>query len=156
MSSESLCSVVQPPAAAPPERGGDQSSTPTPSGADAPLGRSLTSLESPRHSGSFWAVEPPLPIVPPPSNHHHIRNSRFIPLCFDNTQSAYRNITTFSLVRAIGVLSVCRIEPLVKHADALYTWSRRILGPIPSFFMRYTFFAHFCAGEDQDVRFFIL
>jgi hypothetical protein len=43
----------------------------------------------------------------------------------------------------------------VKHADELYTWSRRILGPIPSLFMRYTFFAHFCAGEDQEVRCYV-
>lgn len=144
------CPVVQSPSAAPPKQGGEAAATP--SGADAPLGHTLTKLEAPRHSGTFWAVEPPLPIVPPPTHHQHTRNSRFIPLCFDNTQAAYRNISSFSLVRAIGVLSICRIEALVKNADGLYTWSRRIFGPLPSFFMRYTFFAHFCAGEDQDVR----
>lgn len=124
--------------------------TPTPKGSNAPLQQPMDTLEQPRHSGTFWAVEPPLPIVEPGKK--LTRNSRFVPLCFDNPESAYRDISTYSLARGIAVLTVCKFETLVKNADRLYSLSRRLLGPIPAVVMRYTFFAHFCAGEDQEVR----
>lgn len=75
-----------------------------------------------------------------------------MPLCFDNPESAYRDISTYSLTRGIAVLSLCKIKTLVQNADQLYSWSRRLLGPIPAMVMRHSFFAHFCAGEDQEVR----
>lgn len=123
--------------------------TPTPKGGNAPLQQPIDTLEQPRHSGTFWAVEPPLPIVEPGKK---LRNSRFVPLCFDNPESSYRDISTYSLTRGIAVLTLCKIKPLVKNADTLYSWSRRLLGPIPALVMRHSFFAHFCAGEDQEVR----
>lgn len=125
--------------------------TPTPKGSNAPLQQPIDTLEQPRHSGTFWAVEPPLPIVEPGKK--LTRNSRFVPLCFDNPESSYRDISTYSLARGIAVLTICKFKTLVKNADWIYSFSRRLLGPIPTVVMRYTFFAHFCAGEDQNVRF---
>lgn len=75
-----------------------------------------------------------------------------MPLCFDNPESSYRDISTYSLTRGIAVLSLCKIKTLVQNADQLYSLSRRLLGPIPVMVMRHSFFAHFCAGDDQEVR----
>lgn len=116
------------------------------------LQQPIDKLEQPRHSGTFWAVEPPLPIVQPAVHHQKLRNSRFVPICFDNPESSYRDISTYSLARGIAVLSLCKIKVLVQNADWLYSLSRRLLGPLPTLVMRHTFFAHFCAGEDQEVR----
>jgi hypothetical protein len=128
----------------------------TVAGGDSPLppGFNINRHESARHSKTFWAVEPPLPIAEPPRSQQLIRNSRFVPLCFDNGEACFRDVPTAELVRSISVFTVCGWTWLVKHADTLYAWSERLFGwtRVPSTVVRHSFFAHFCAGEDQDVR----
>jgi hypothetical protein len=125
-----------------------------PTGAAAPLGFNISELENARHSPTFWAVEPPLPIAEPPRSQQLVRNSRFVPLCFDNGEACFRDVSTAALIRSISVFQVCGWAWLVKHADTLYGWSQRQLGwtGVPSFVVRNSFFAQFCAGEDQEVR----
>ena len=129
--------------------------TTAPTGDTVPFGQfNISQLEKARHSKTFWAVEPPLPIEEPPRNQQLIRNSRFVPLCFDNGEACFRNSPTSDLVRSISVFTVCGWSWLVKHADRLYALSEKAFGwtGVPSLTVRHTFFAHFCAGEDQEVR----
>jgi hypothetical protein len=128
----------------------------TTAASDAPphFGFNISKLEQARHSKTFWAVEPPLPIAEPPRHQQLLRNSRFVPLCFDNGEACFRDVATSDLVRSISVFTVCGWTWLVKRADTLYAWSVRLLGwtRIPQTVVRHSFFAHFCAGEDQEVR----
>ena len=126
----------------------------SPTGPESPFTFNIRSLENARHSKSFWAVEPPLPITEPPRVAQLTRNSRFVPLCFDNGEACYRDISTKELVRSVGVFTVCGWGWLVKRADWLFAWSDKLMGwtGLPSLVVRHTFFAHFCAGEDQQAR----
>lgn len=77
-----------------------------------------------------------------------------MPLCFDNGEACFRDLSTSDLVRSISVFTVCGWKWLVTRADFLYKLSDRLFGwtGIPSLVIRHTFFRHFCAGEDQQVR----
>jgi hypothetical protein len=117
------------------------------------FGFNISQLERASHSRTFWAVEPPLPISEPPTTQQLNRNSRFVPLCFDNGEACYRDIRTADILRSISVFNVCGLSWLVKRADYLYQLSNTLLGwtGAPNFVIRHTFFRHFCAGEDQQV-----
>jgi len=71
------------------------------------------------------------------------------PLDFHDTKIAFDSKTNFELFRGWVVFQVCAIGPIVRHCDKLYNMAVKILGPsITHFFMRYSLFNHFCAGEN--------
>lgn len=123
------------------------------SGQEPRFGFNISQLERARHSRTFWAVEPPLPISEPPKTQQILRNSRFVPLCFDNGEACFREVSTANLLRSICVFTVCGWSWLVKHADDLYQLADTWLGwtGAPNYVIRHTFFRQFCAGEDQQV-----
>jgi proline dehydrogenase len=48
------------------------------------------------------------------------------------------------------VFRLCTFKPLVKNAKTLLDFSNKVLGKsLTSFVIKHTFFAHFCAGEDE-------
>ena len=72
------------------------------------------------------------------------------PLDFDDTRESFRHKSAAELLRAAFVLELCGVKPLVTHAGALLGLSRRLLGrSLTHLALRQTFFAHFCAGEDD-------
>ena len=88
---------------------------------------------------------PPLPAAaaptpPPPAP----------PLRFDDTRAVFASRSSLSLLHSLAVFRACTVRPLVSHAPALLAASRRVLGDgATAAVLRRTFFAHFCAGEDE-------
>ena len=70
---------------------------------------------------------------------------------FDSSASAHGTKTTVELLRAIIVFEAClRLPSLVKYADNLLALSNKLLGKaITKTIVKYTFFRHFCAGENN-------
>ncbi|KAF8822688.1 proline dehydrogenase [Cardiosporidium cionae] len=55
------------------------------------------------------------------------------------------------LLRAVGVLAVCRFKPIVVHAEMLLNLCKRLLGQnITLSFIRGSVFKHFCGGERME------
>jgi proline dehydrogenase len=73
-------------------------------------------------------------------------------LDFFNGTLAFQAQSTVSLVRCWLVLQICGIRPLVKNAESLVKLSYRVLGStVTNSVMKNTFFAHFCAGENEEL-----
>eukprot|EP01135_Chromosphaera_perkinsii_P007972 Nk52_evm44s1073 gene=Nk52_evmTU44s1073 len=73
------------------------------------------------------------------------------PLNFRDGKVAFSHKTTYELWRALILFRACQIKPFIKHCEALLSWSEKILGKnITMFFVRHSFFAHFCAGENEN------
>jgi hypothetical protein len=65
-----------------------------------------------------------------------------------NDTSAYSERSVLDLARTAVIQSVCKIKPLVQHADKLIGGTRKVVGDnITDFALRHTFFGHFCGGE---------
>lgn len=72
------------------------------------------------------------------------------PIDFTDTKLVYQSKSTYSLVRAYFVFQLCRIPLIVENAEKLLRVSYSVLRPtITDMIMKKTFFAHFCAGEDE-------
>lgn len=70
---------------------------------------------------------------------------------FSNFEEAHKPKSNLELVRAYGVFTTCQIRPIVKHADSLLDFTKKVLGANITYkLVRATFFGHFCAGEDQE------
>jgi proline dehydrogenase len=68
---------------------------------------------------------------------------------FSDTRVSFKSKTFTELIRGKLVFSTCQIRPLVKNSEALVKYSYKILRKnITNSLFRYTFFGHFCAGED--------
>ena len=73
------------------------------------------------------------------------------PLDFENAAVAFRLRSTPSLLRSLFVFRLCTVRPLVAHAPALLALGERVLGRAAvAALVKATFFAQFCAGEDED------
>eukprot|EP00042_Codosiga_hollandica_P028911 m.155542 g.155542 ORF g.155542 m.155542 type:complete len:547 (+) comp52913_c0_seq1:1046-2686(+) len=71
-------------------------------------------------------------------------------LKFDDAQLIYKNRSTYHLLRALVIFRLCGVRFLVDNADTIIRVSRRIFGRgLVDSVIRNTFFAHFCAGEDE-------
>ena len=69
---------------------------------------------------------------------------------FSNFQEAHKPKSNLELVRAYGVFTTCQIRPIVKHADTLLAFTKKVLGANITYnLVRATFFGHFCAGRAQ-------
>jgi len=70
-------------------------------------------------------------------------------LDFNDPTSAHGSKTMFGILQAMLVFKFCQFGPLVKNAEAILSWSERIIGTtITRAIVRSTFFSHFCGGED--------
>eukprot|EP01039_Chlorochromonas_danica_P004442 gene4442-4867_t len=70
---------------------------------------------------------------------------------FTDTKTAFKSKSFTELMRGILVFNLCRITPLVKNAEPLLKTSYQVLGGgITNKTMEYSFFGHFCAGEDEN------
>ena len=71
---------------------------------------------------------------------------------FNDTAVAFRSKTLYELTRAKVVFTTCQIKALVKHSEALIRTSYKVAGmKITNSILRWTFFGHFCAGEDEKL-----
>lgn len=78
-------------------------------------------------------------------------NREKLDLTFKDNEAAYKSKKTSEVVRAYVVMSLCGIEPLVKHNDKLMKLGQKILGKaLFGTLMKQTFYGHFVAGEDQE------
>lgn len=69
---------------------------------------------------------------------------------FNSPRAAYATKSLSALLRALGVFRLAQFRPLVARADSLVRLSYSVLGQaITNSILRNTFFAHFCAGEDE-------
>lgn len=72
------------------------------------------------------------------------------PVDFTDTKLIFQSKSTFSLFRAYFVFQTCRIQTIVNNSEKLLRLSYSILGnTITDTILKKTYFAHFCAGEDE-------
>jgi len=65
-----------------------------------------------------------------------------------NTVCKYQAKQARTCCIRLQVFRLCGFKPFVQNSDKLLATSRRILGDnLTFFFVRHTFFNHFCAGE---------
>lgn len=85
-----------------------------------------------------------------PSNTGSASTSPFVPVNFNDSEQAFHSKTMSQLIRSLFVYRICTVRPLVRNAGAIILLCYKILGPnITNAFMKYTFFGHFCGGEDE-------
>ncbi len=71
---------------------------------------------------------------------------------FNDTAVAFRSKTLYELSRAKVVFTTCQIKTLVKHSESLIRTSYKLAGmKVTNSLLRWTFFGHFCAGEDEKL-----
>ena len=69
---------------------------------------------------------------------------------FRNYEVSFKTKLTSTLFRELFVFSICKVKILVSNAEILLKISHRLLGEkITSLILEKSFFAHFCAGEDE-------
>ncbi|CAM5160897.1 unnamed protein product [Eretmochelys imbricata] len=139
------------------------------SGARPLVVRAAYSLHSPRCLRSIAAARqeqpgetpPPPPPPPPPPERGSARSEtgprgtpRVQPLPpavhFGDAREAFRSKRSAELVRALVVLGLCTVEPLVARSRQLMNLSRKLLGQqLFEKLMKMTFYGQFVAGEDQ-------
>ncbi len=73
-------------------------------------------------------------------------------LRFDDPRLAFAAHSNLQILRSLAVFSACSIKPLVKNADSLLAFAKRVLGAsLVNGIVRRTFFKHFCAGAGVHV-----
>lgn len=71
-------------------------------------------------------------------------------LSFENAEAAYKSKTTFEILRALLVFTLCNSQYLVENNMQLMRWGRQVLGKrLFRLLMKASFYGHFVAGEDQ-------
>ena len=71
-------------------------------------------------------------------------------LRFDDTARVFAGRSMHSLIHALVIFRLCTLRSLVARAPTLLAASRAVLGDaITAAALRATFFAHFCAGENE-------
>eukprot|EP00457_Paulinella_chromatophora_P002919 gb/GEZN01002924.1/.p1 GENE.gb/GEZN01002924.1/~~gb/GEZN01002924.1/.p1 ORF type:complete len:585 (+),score=74.19 gb/GEZN01002924.1/:47-1801(+) len=68
---------------------------------------------------------------------------------FSDTQEAYASMTTPELVRSAFILKLASLQWLVRISERLLILGHRLFPALTDGVVRRTFFAHFCAGEDE-------
>ncbi|XP_038229439.2 proline dehydrogenase 1, mitochondrial-like [Dermochelys coriacea] len=70
---------------------------------------------------------------------------------FGDAREAFRSKRSAELVRALAVLGLCTVEPLVARSRQLMNLSQKLLGQqLFEKLMKMTFYGQFVAGEDQE------
>lgn len=78
------------------------------------------------------------------------RRSDQPPLDFTNPQASFTHMSNFELARSYLVLKLCSFKGLVKNSNMLLNAANSVVGPrLVERIVKETFFAQFCAGEDE-------
>jgi proline dehydrogenase len=113
------------------------------------LARSLLTISSPSRTLSAPVVAKTQTIRSHPFSSSPSKNSS--PIDFHNTQSIFEAKTFSELIRGYVVFKTCEFPFLVSNAQKLITYSYKFLGKsITDYFLKLTFFSHFCAGETTE------
>eukprot|EP01066_Platyproteum_vivax_P010891 Platyproteum_vivax@DN4906_c0_g1_i1.p1 len=76
----------------------------------------------------------------PSKNHHEVS--------FDNTRIAFGHKSNYELTRTAAILALCKVKPLVAHANEIIELSHKVLGyTITDWALKKTFFSQFCGGQ---------
>ncbi|CAM5100095.1 unnamed protein product [Natator depressus] len=134
------------------------------SGARPLVVRAASSLRSPRclRSTADARQEQPGETAPPPPPERGSASSETGPrgtprvqplppaVPFGDAREAFRSKRSAELVRALVVLGLCTVEPLVARSRQLMNLSQKLLGQqLFEKLMKMTFYGQFVAGEDQ-------
>ncbi|XP_043385336.1 proline dehydrogenase 1, mitochondrial isoform X2 [Chelonia mydas] len=124
--------------------------------------RAASSLRSPRATADARQEQPgETPPPPPPPERGSARSEtgprgtprvQLLPpaVHFGDAREAFRSKRSAELVRALAVLGLCTVEPLVARSLQLMNLSRKLLGQqLFEKLMKMTFYGQFVAGEDQ-------
>eukprot|EP00928_Gymnodinium_smaydae_P022930 TRINITY_DN19108_c1_g1_i1.p1 TRINITY_DN19108_c1_g1~~TRINITY_DN19108_c1_g1_i1.p1 ORF type:complete len:654 (+),score=172.93 TRINITY_DN19108_c1_g1_i1:112-2073(+) len=80
-----------------------------------------------------------------------LSNAEKTALAFQDASVAFQSKGNLELLRTWLVFQICTIGPVVRHCSMLYDLAERVLGTtVVHFFMRHSFFNHFCAGETAE------
>jgi proline dehydrogenase len=72
-------------------------------------------------------------------------------LDFSDGKIVYAKKSTLEIIRALVVLRISGIKPIVDHAPSLLHIGEKVLGRrFIKNILKATFFGHFCAGETQE------
>ena len=72
-------------------------------------------------------------------------------LDLSNPRIAFQASSSFELARGVAVLTLCSQPFLVRNAEVMLLFSRRLLGqPLTERLLKHTIFAHFVAGETSE------
>eukprot|EP00759_Apiculatamorpha_spiralis_P026714 PhF_6_TR29425/c1_g1_i2/m.43555/K00318/PRODH; proline dehydrogenase len=77
------------------------------------------------------------------------------PISFGTARDSFRGKPISQLIRSWMILQTCRLPSVVQNSEALLATSSKLLGKKVTYdwIVRHTFFAQFCAGEDeQDIK----
>eukprot|EP00929_Paragymnodinium_shiwhaense_P028143 TRINITY_DN1637_c0_g1_i1.p1 TRINITY_DN1637_c0_g1~~TRINITY_DN1637_c0_g1_i1.p1 ORF type:complete len:667 (+),score=191.36 TRINITY_DN1637_c0_g1_i1:75-2003(+) len=70
---------------------------------------------------------------------------------FRDPRKSFESKSLLELIRAFAVFQTCRVGPVVRNCDALYSYGIKLAGPtLTHGVLRYTMFDHFCAGETAE------
>lgn len=73
------------------------------------------------------------------------------PIDFTDAKISFKSKSMSELLRGQLVFSACQIKPLVDNSERLIKFSYKTLGMgLTNQFLKWTFFGHFCAGEDEE------
>lgn len=73
-------------------------------------------------------------------------------LDFNDPKQSFKTKSLPQLVRGYAVFSLCQTPIIVRNAEKLMKLSYKVVGSsITNFFLRHSFFGHFCAGEDAHL-----
>eukprot|EP00192_Tetraselmis_astigmatica_P004277 CAMPEP_0117678136 /NCGR_PEP_ID=MMETSP0804-20121206/17125_1 /TAXON_ID=1074897 /ORGANISM="Tetraselmis astigmatica, Strain CCMP880" /LENGTH=500 /DNA_ID=CAMNT_0005487481 /DNA_START=413 /DNA_END=1915 /DNA_ORIENTATION=- len=72
------------------------------------------------------------------------------PLSLRDAMVAYKSRTAGDLLRAVAVFQSCKFPWLVKNAEGLLNTASQVSKSLTDSVVKKTFFAHFCAGENED------
>lgn len=71
-------------------------------------------------------------------------------LSFQDYPAAYRDHSSWTVLRSLLILRLCRVPLLVNHAEEILQTSRNLFGDrLTRSMIRHSFFHHFCAGEGK-------
>mmetsp|Transcript_6893 Transcript_6893/g.19425 ORF Transcript_6893/g.19425 Transcript_6893/m.19425 type:complete len:500 (+) Transcript_6893:430-1929(+) len=118
--------------------------------------RAITTLEAPRDEQGKnpvtedWpyalVTQPPQKAVKDPKT----PEGEAQPLSLRDAMVAYKSRTAGDLLRAVAVFQSCKFPWLVKNAEGLLNTASQVSKSLTDSVVKKTFFAHFCAGENED------
>ncbi|EFN55844.1 hypothetical protein CHLNCDRAFT_145399 [Chlorella variabilis] len=69
-------------------------------------------------------------------------------LRFDDPKAAFKAKSSLDILRSLLVFQLCKVQALVRNADSVLAWSKRVFGPrLTNAVIRHTFYKQFVAGE---------
>jgi proline dehydrogenase len=81
----------------------------------------------------------------------YLEGEQALPLDFDDPKAAFESKTTWEIMRSLLVFRICKMSWLVKKADTILKWSKRLFTPyLVNFVVKNTFYGQFVAGSNAE------